>query len=124
METLCTNYWTWSINDAPKKSKRGSLDEARDTIYSGHKGNPVKEPVLRDEGVSIDMFNKSGQFETMICDPSNKRTENSERLSDREMIIQTNINPFLAKNSYIDDIEIQDTILRPKDSNYRDDTNN
>ena len=46
----------------------------------------------------------------------NKRAENSNRLSKRHHVIQTNINPFL-KGDYIKDLETQALFLRPKDSN-------
>ena len=49
----------------------------------------------------------------------NDRELNSERLSQRDMIIQTSINPFLSENNYLDDLKVQDTFLRPKDSNIK-----
>lgn len=47
---------------------------------------------------------------------NDKRAECSNRLSKRQGVIQTNINPFL-KSDYLKDLETQDTFLRPKDSN-------
>lgn len=49
----------------------------------------------------------------------NKRELNCERMSQRQMVIQTSINPFLAKNDYISDLDIQSQFLRPKDSNIK-----
>ena len=49
----------------------------------------------------------------------NDRELNSERMSQRDMVIQTSINPFLSTNNYIDDLQIQDQFLRPKDSNIK-----
>lgn len=46
----------------------------------------------------------------------NKRAESSNRLSKRQGVIQTNINPFL-KGDYIKDLETQSLFLRPIDSN-------
>jgi len=49
----------------------------------------------------------------------NDRELNSERLSQRELIIQTSINPFLTDHNYLDDLQVQDKFLRPKDSNIK-----
>jgi len=49
---------------------------------------------------------------------NDKRAQCSNRLSKRKGVIQTNINPFL-KSDYLTDLEMQDTFLRPKDSNIR-----
>ena len=35
------------------------------------------------------------------------------------MIIQKPINPFLKDSDYLNDINVQDTLLRPKDSNFK-----
>ena len=51
----------------------------------------------------------------------NDRELNSERLSQREMMIQTSINPFLSGHNYLDDLLVQDEFLRPKDSNIKGD---
>tara|TARA_B100000795_G_scaffold262659_1_gene240826 strand:- start:7031 stop:7444 length:414 start_codon:yes stop_codon:yes gene_type:complete len=53
-------------------------------------------------------------------EPSDKRAVCNERISNRYMVIQTKINPFLSKSSYIDDLKIQDTLLRPRDSNIKE----
>lgn len=51
----------------------------------------------------------------------NDRELNSERLSQRELIIQTSVNPFLLDHNYLDDLQVQDKFLRPKDSNIKGD---
>jgi len=56
-------------------------------------------------------------FQTVHHEPSGKRALSNERISNRYMVIQKSINPFLSTNNYIGDLEIQDTHLRPKDSN-------
>ena len=52
--------------------------------------------------------------------PSDKRALCNERISNRYMIIQTRINPFISTKSYIDDLRVQDQFLRPKDSNIEE----
>ena len=40
-------------------------------------------------------------------------------MSQRELLIQTSINPFMSSNDYIRDLEVQDEFLRPSDSNIK-----
>ena len=49
----------------------------------------------------------------------NTREINSERMSKRELLIQTSINPFMSSNNYLRDLEVQDEFLRPLDSNIK-----
>jgi len=56
-------------------------------------------------------------FNTIYHEPSEKRALSNERISNRYMVIQKSINPFLSTSNYIGDLEVQDTHLRPKDSN-------
>ena len=48
---------------------------------------------------------------------SNKRNSQNEKLLQRDPIIQTNINPFIQRTSYVEHIDKEDEFLRPKDSN-------
>jgi hypothetical protein len=59
-------------------------------------------------------------FDTIHSEPSNKRSRVNERISNRYMVIQTSINPFLSTTDYIGDLKVQDTMLRPKDSNINE----
>ena len=70
--------------------------------------------------------NRSGlvQQEKTFVDKIEKRQQNDrelncERLSQREMVIQTSINPFLTDHNYLSDLQVQDEFLRPKDSNIK-----
>lgn len=44
----------------------------------------------------------------------------SDRISNREKIIQTHINPFMINNNYIDDLNTYDNYLRPKMSKMKE----
>ena len=48
---------------------------------------------------------------------TNKREIVNEKMNERRMISQINQNPFLIQNKYLDDLDIQDTFLKPKNSN-------
>jgi hypothetical protein len=46
------------------------------------------------------------------------RESNNLKMSERDPVIQCNLNPFLNSNVYLKDLETQDKFLRPQDSNY------
>jgi len=48
----------------------------------------------------------------------NKREENNNKMLEREMMAQTNQNPFLLKNDYLDDLSVQDEFLKPRNSSF------
>jgi len=88
-------YWTWGNGGTMKKSLRET-----------HKKSKIQENVI-----SLD--------EKIEHRRQNDRELNSERLSQRHMIIQTSINPFLSDHNYLDDLQVQNDFLRPKDSNIK-----
>jgi hypothetical protein len=93
-------FWKWGNGGVMKKSLR------------------VTEIPLANE---IALVNEIALADTMP-DKShrpNDRELNSERMSKRELIIQTSINPFLSDHNYLDDLQMQDKFLRPKDSNFK-----
>ena len=49
----------------------------------------------------------------------NKRDNNNNKMLEREMIMQTNQNPFMMQNNYLDDLTIQDEFLKPKNSSFQ-----
>jgi hypothetical protein len=49
-------------------------------------------------------------------DNNTKRENNFERMNEREMIAQTNLNPFHSSN-YLEDLQVQENFLTPQNSN-------
>uniref|UniRef100_A0A6C0C3I9 Uncharacterized protein n=1 Tax=viral metagenome TaxID=1070528 RepID=A0A6C0C3I9_9ZZZZ len=90
-------YWVWGNGGIMKKS-------LRDT----DKKSQIQENVL---SITDNMDNRK----------RSDRELNSERLSQRDLIIQTSINPFLSDHNYLDDLQVQAEFLRPKDSNIKGD---
>ena len=43
------------------------------------------------------------------------------KMLEREMIAQTNSNPFLLGNDYLEDLSVQDQFLTPQNSNFDSD---
>ena len=48
----------------------------------------------------------------------NKREVCNSRISQRDPMIQTSVNPYMIKNNYLNDLNVQDHFLRPQDSNF------
>jgi hypothetical protein len=67
-----------------------------------------------------DMYNPmdSNMNNQIFRQRTKKREEQNEKLSSRHMIIQKSINPFVNNGNYIDHIDMEDSFLRPKDSNF------
>jgi len=88
-------YWVWGNGGIMKKSLRETNKKAQ----------------IQENKLSLDKKIEERR--------QNDRELNCERLSQRHMIIQTSINPFLSDHNYLDDLQVQDTFLRPKDSNIK-----
>jgi|TARA_B110000495_G_C22984062_1_gene578819 hypothetical protein len=91
-------YWKWGKGELMKKSYRKKEDKCQ---------KEDKPNIISDR---IDIRDK------------NTREINSERMGERELLIQTSINPFMYSNNYLDDLKVQDEHLRPLDSNIKSDT--
>jgi hypothetical protein len=45
------------------------------------------------------------------------KEEGNKKLSNRELLIERSVNPYMINNDYNKDLEIQHEFLMPKDSN-------
>jgi hypothetical protein len=91
-------HWKWDKygTNNIKKTSRQTLDMREET------------------NIEEEMVNKCDN----VIEAENKREICSKRITNRNGIIQSNINPFLSNNNYLEDINNEMTFLRPKDSNY------
>jgi len=94
-------YWKWTKPIKSTKSSRLKPIKEKNLATSTEK----KAPETHSE------------LSTIHTEPSDKRSICNERISSRYMVIQTQVNPFLKDSDYISDIKVQDTLLRPRDSN-------
>ena len=62
--------------------------------------------------------NTSPKIDKNYKKEENKREVCNNRISQRDPMIQTNINPYMIKSDYLSDIGVQDHYLRPQDSNF------
>lgn len=49
-----------------------------------------------------------------------RREETNHKLSERELVNRSAMNPFMINNDYIIDLDVQDNYLKPKNSSYEE----
>lgn len=101
-------------------------------------GQNVMETILQEGPTFIDnetvreigLINRrtSGNVEHEFMNVDNnmsatKRENNFERMNQRQMVAQTNMNPFLSSN-YLEDLRVQETFLTPQNSNIQQNYSN
>lgn len=100
--TLMFLKWTPSIKDSfYEKSKK----DQKHTVI----GNNVMETILQE---GQEFINKH-----------DSREKQFSQLNDREMVAQTNMNPFFSSN-YLEDLKVQEQFLTPQNSNFHSDYKN
>ena len=53
----------------------------------------------------------------------NKREDTDKKLSERQMMCQVNMNPYLTNNTYVQDLSVHDQFMKPISTNYGKETN-
>jgi len=91
------NYLKWSPTNSTENRLKSVMKDKNKTI-----GSDVMETILQ-EG-----------YEFMKSD--SKRETHFNKMNEREMIPQTNLNPFFS-NNYLEDLQIQEDFLTPQNSN-------
>jgi len=116
--------WKWTKSEPYERSKRQ------------YNSNKIINKTINNENLSIDFekinkeqentaYSSSLHYDENTWDIlnqtvaqngfqiSNKREEIDSKMSDRSLVQQTNINPFLEQNNYVDDVFIRDKFLKP-----------
>lgn len=77
----------------------------------------------RKENIKENIKEQIGGFSNEISDfkTTNKRDITNDRINERIMISQIGQNPFLMNNNYLEDLKIQETFLKPKNSSFQKD---
>jgi hypothetical protein len=108
--------WCPSIKD--QFYEKSSLNDKHTSI-----GNNVMETVLQEGQTFIDdsvprdgLQRESSNGSNIENNKGTKRENNFERMNEREMVAQTNLNPFLSSN-YLEDLQVQEKFLTPQNSN-------
>ena len=115
------NEFIWrpkTINEPYEKSRI----EDKPTNYSAEhliEQKEQKEETVEQRKEIVDpntFYDNNGVFRMS----SSKREEVNLKMHDRELISQCSQNPYLVQNNYIEDLEMQQNFLMPKNSNFKD----
>ncbi len=91
--------WQPSIEVEYKKTLR---TEKKSEIIDMREKPPIEEELVKTH--------EKTYTKKELCD---------KRMASRDLAIQGLCNPFLYENNYLEDLNNQDTFLRPQDSNYK-----
>jgi hypothetical protein len=114
-------FFKWSPSIKEQFYEKSKLEDKHKSI-----GDNVVETILQ-EGPSF-ITNENGiigegmgtsNWKDASVSNETKRENNFERMNQREMVAQTNQNPFLSSN-YLEDLHVQETFLTPQNSNIGD----
>jgi len=87
----------------------------------------IDNETVREIGLINRRTNGNGEHEFLNGDTNmgsaTKRENNFERMNQRQMVAQTNMNPFLSSN-YLEDLRVQETFLTPQNSNIQQNYSN
>lgn len=116
--------WKWTLGQPYERSRRlPSENQNQNFTYETNNDPP---PVVVEENAYLsslnhdentwDMMNPS--FVENNFTNSNKREYTDQKLAERQMFGQINMNPFMTKNNYVDDISTRDQFLKPMATNW------
>jgi len=108
-------YYKWSKNGEvlEKSFKKKDINEKKKDINEKN----INEKKIEPNTNAIDFFDYRS-FSKNEEKYTNDKSIFNDRLTGREKMIQTSINPFLSNNNYLSDLKTQNDFLRPKNSSY------
>jgi len=111
--------WKWSTGDLYSRSarvKKETEEQYKEEEYEKRKEESELFNVLSQETAYQQAFlNDHWNFERQSIQgfqELNKREDTYNRMSEREIVGQIGMNPFMENKSYVDDIIVQDNYLR------------
>ena len=110
--------WKWNCGEKMEKTPRSSQKIMKKSEYyeeesyeqqpsTNHDRTAYEQSLLSEN----DIWSIDGSV--FIDKPLNKREDNYNKMSEREMFGQINQNPFLVQNNYLDDLMNQEKFLKP-----------
>ena len=112
--------WKWSkgLNyDRTKRINKESMDDnfnkiVEDTAYT----TSLNHDENTWEILNNNLFDKDFV-------QHNKREDTDKKLSERQMMCQVNMNPYLTNNTYVQDLSVHDQFMKPISTNYGKENN-
>lgn len=112
--------WKWTCGEKMEKTpripstipKKGEYYE-EDPYQSQQHSSTSHERTAYEQSLLSENDIWSIDGSVFIDKPLNKREDNYNKMSEREMFGQINQNPFLVQNNYLDDLMNQEKFLKP-----------
>ena len=112
--------WKWSTGEAYYKSARHETELVSKQDYKqdcnqdyDSKQNAINQSLDDNVFDNVDtMFSRNNALTENIL-TENRREALDNKISDRQMIPQRGVNPFLQQTSYVNDIVTRDMFLKP-----------
>lgn len=118
-------YLKWSPSVKDQFYEKSKLKDKHISI-----GHNVMETILQEGPSFIDNntvreigYANIDTSQSQDSELGTKRESNSERMNQRELVAQTNRNPFLSSN-YLEDLRVQEEFLTPQNSNSQSNNSN
>lgn len=90
--------WKWTINNEKMKKTDRKM-----------KLREIEERIRDNQFDNLKELNNNEINNKEIC---------AQRLMERQQVKQRTFNPYLCNNNYLSDLHIQESFLKPKNSNY------
>ena len=107
--------WKWTKGENYDRSKRIYKQEIDENFNKEIESSALETALNHDEN-TWEILNNSLFDKNFV--QNNKREDTDKKLSERQMICQVNMNPYLTNNSYINDLSVHDQFLKPVSTNY------
>jgi len=109
--------WKWSKGLNYDRSKRLIKESMDDNFNKIVEETAYTSSLNHDENTWEIMNNNL--FDNGFVQNS-KREDTDKKLSERQMMCQVNMNPYLTNNSYVQDLFVHDQYMKPVSTNYKE----
>ena len=109
--------WKWSKGLNYDRSKRIIKESMDDNFNKIVEETAYTSSLNHDENTWEIMNNNL--FDKGFVQNS-KREDTDKKLSERQMMCQVNMNPYLTNNSYVQDLSVHDQYMKPVSTNYKE----
>ena len=109
--------WKWSKGLNYDRSKRIIKESIDDNFNKIVEETAYTSSLNHDENTWEIMNNNL--FDNGFVQNS-KREDTDKKLSERQMMCQVNMNPYLTNNTYVQDLSVHDQYMKPVSTNYKE----
>uniref|UniRef100_A0A6C0JEG7 Uncharacterized protein n=1 Tax=viral metagenome TaxID=1070528 RepID=A0A6C0JEG7_9ZZZZ len=109
--------WKWSKGLFYDRSKR-IIKESMDDNFNKIVEETAYTSSLNHDENTWEIMNKNLFDKDFV--QHNKREDTDKKLSERQMMCQVNMNPYLTNNSYVQDLSVHDQFMKPMSTNYKE----